>query len=129
MRVLSWWLAITALGLIGTAVALLAGAGVVPQISTAVRLGLIPLSALGLAFAGLARTSAIASYAVVTVVALGAPIADLWSRSVAAGNVDDATWLGLTCSTAITIAGTAATLLAGPHAHSRSRSTSGHTLA
>lgn len=123
MRVLSWWLAITVLGLVGTAVALLAGFGVTPQATVVISLGLVPLSVLALAFAGFARTSAIASYALVTAVTLGAPVADLWFRSVAAGNIDDASWLGLTCSAAITIAGAAATLLAGPHARAQSRST------
>lgn len=112
MRAVSWWLVVPVLGVVGIAVALLAGFRVVPQAAAIVPLALVPLTVLALAFAGLAKTSAIASYAVVTVIALGSPIADLWSRSTTAGNADDATWLGLTSSIAITVSGLAAILLA-----------------
>ena len=110
MRSTSWPGAVIGLGLLGSAVALSAGWRLLPPAAVIVPIGLVPLSTVAVAFIGLARTGAVRSYVVVTLLSLAAPVADIWSRSATAGDLDSATWLGVITATTITVSGAFATI-------------------
>ena len=108
----SWAFAVVAFGLLGAAIGMLVGAGVLPTPWSFAAVTVIPLLVLGAAFVGVMSTGAYIVGSLVGIVAIVAPIIDTTSASLAAGNFDDATGYGVATGLAIALSGAVAFVFA-----------------
>lgn len=108
MRGTYWTLAVILFGFTGALVGTLVSAGALPTTWSFGAVTVVPLLVLGAAFVGVMSTGAYIVGSLVALVAIAAPIIDVTTASLAAGNFDDATGYGIATGIAISAAGAVA---------------------